>query len=136
MSQENVDAFTRAIDAINRSDVDAVVQELHPSIEWNMAIQVLVGGDAAVYHGHEGVREYFRDMDEAFAEVELVFTEVRDLGDRVLATGSFSTRGRQSGALLKSPVATLIEVNDDHKATRVLTYFDPVEALEAAGLSE
>ena len=133
---ENVEAFMRAIDAINRGDVDAVVQELAPAIEWHMAIQVLVGGDAAVYHGHDGVREYFRDMDEAFAEVELAFTEIRDVGDRVLATGRFSTRGRQSGAVLESPVATLIDVNNEHKATRVLTYFDPAEAREAAGLRE
>jgi hypothetical protein len=57
-----VEAFTRVVDAINRRDVEAVLRELDPGIEWHMALQVLVGGEAGVYHGHEGVREYFRDM--------------------------------------------------------------------------
>ena len=96
MSQENVEAFNRGIKAMNRGDVEGVLRELHPSVEFHMALQELVGGEAAVYHGHDGVREYLRDMDEAFAEVELDYTEIRDLGDRVLATGSFRTRGRQA----------------------------------------
>jgi ketosteroid isomerase-like protein len=136
MSQENVETFMRAVEAINRGDVETVLQELDPAIEWHMAIQELVGGVAGVYHGHDGVREYFRDMDDAFAEVELDYTEVRDLGDRVLATGSFRTRGRHSGAVIESPVAALVDVDDDSKATRVLTYLDLKEALEAAGLRD
>ena len=101
-----------------------------------MAIQELVGGVAGVYHGHDEVREYFRDMDEAFADVELDYTEIRDLGDRILATGRFRTRGRHSGAVIESPVAALVDADDDSKATRVLTYLDPGEAFEAAELSE
>jgi ketosteroid isomerase-like protein len=136
MSQENIEAVKGALEAMNRGDVEAVLQALDPEIEWHMALQELVGGVAGVYHGHRGVREYFRDMDEAFAEVELDYTEFRDLGDRVLATGSFRTRGRYSGAVIESPVAALIDVDDDSIATRVLTYLDPKDALEAAGLSE
>ena len=138
MSQENVGALRRVLAAMNRGDVEAVLQELDPEIEWHMALQELVGGVAGVYHGHSGVREYFRDMNEAFAEVELDYTQFkfRDLGDRVLATVSFRTRGKLSGAVIESPVAALIDVDDASKATRVLTYLDPHEALEAAGLSE
>ena len=132
MSRENVEAFKRGINAMNRGDVEGV---LHPSVEFHMALQELVGGEAAVYQGHEGVREYFRDMDEAFAEVELDYTEIHDLGDRVFATGSFR-RGRQSGAVTESPVAALVDVDAASKGTRVLTYLDPKDALEAAGLAE
>jgi ketosteroid isomerase-like protein len=136
MSQENVESFKRVIEAINRGDVEAVLQELDPAIEWHMTVQEFIGGEAGVYRGHEGVREYFRDMDEAFTEVEVDYAELRDLGDRVLAIGSFRTRGRHSGAVIESPLATLAEADADGKGTRVLTYLDPKEALEAAGLSE
>jgi ketosteroid isomerase-like protein len=136
MSEENVEAFKRVVEAINRGDVEAVLQELDPAIEWHMTIQESIGGEAAVYQGHDGVREYFRDMDEAFTEVELDHGELRDLGDRVLAFGSFRTRGRHSGAVIESPLAVLAEANADGKGTKVLTYLDPEEALEAAGLSE
>src|SRR5438093_9979388 len=132
MSQENVEGFNRVVDAMNRRDIEGVLQELDPAVEWHMALQESVGGVAAVYRGHEGVWEYFRDMDEVFAELELHYTEIRDLGDRVLAIGSFRARGRLSGAVIDSPVAALVEVNNDSsKATKVLTYFDPDEALEA-----
>ena len=134
MSRENVEAFKRGINAMNRGDVEGVLRELHPSVEFHMALQELVGGEAAVYQGHEGVREYFRDMDEAFADVELDYTEIHDLGDRVFAMGSFRTRGRQSWAVTESPVAALW--TGASKGTRVLTYLDPKDALEAAGLAE
>ena len=136
MSEENVEAVWRAIDAMNRGDAEALLRELDPEVEWHMALQELVGGVAGVYHGHDGVREYLRDMDEAFAEVVLDYKEVRDLGDQVLAIGSFRTRGRHSGASMESSVAALIDVDADNKATRVLTYLDPKQALQAAGLSE
>jgi ketosteroid isomerase-like protein len=136
MSQENVEAFKRVVKAMNRSDVEAVLHELDPAIEWHMALQEAIGGEAAVYHGHQGVREYFRDMDDAFAEVELDYSDIRDLGDRVLATGSFRTRGRQSGAVVESPVAALVDAGADSRATKVLTYLDPKEALDAAGMRE
>jgi hypothetical protein len=45
-----------------------------------------------------------------------------DLGDRVLAIGSFLPPGRHSGASIESPVAALIDAGSDNKATRVLTY--------------
>ena len=135
MSRENVEAMKRAVEAMNRRDFEAVLRELDPAIEWHMTIQELLGGEGAVYHGHDGVREYFRDMDEAFGEVEVDYPDIRDLGDRVLAIGSFRTRGRQSGVVIESPVAALVDLDADSQATRVLTYLDPKEALEAAGLS-
>src|SRR5436190_17119303 len=112
MSQENVEAFRRGIEAINSQDVQALLPLLDPAIEWHMAIQALVGGEAAVYHGHDGVREYFRDMDGAFAKVELDYPDIRDLGERVLALGSFRVRGRESGAELESPAGALLDVRD------------------------
>jgi hypothetical protein len=50
--------------------------------------------------------------------------------------GSFRPLVRHSGASIESPVAALIDAGSDNKATRVLTYLDPKQALEAAGLRE
>ena len=135
MSQEDVETFRRGIEAMNRRDVEALLPALDPGVEWHMTIQALIGGEAAVYHGHEGVREYFRDMDEAFSDVHADYPDVRDLGDRLLALGSFRVRGRESGAEVESQVGALVDMKEG-RATRVLTFLDPREALEAAGLSE
>jgi hypothetical protein len=54
MSQENVERFKRGIEAYNRRDVEALLQELDPEVEWYPALEVLLGGEATVYRGHDG----------------------------------------------------------------------------------
>ena len=133
MSQENVDAFRRAVDAANRRDTEAVLAECGPNVEWHAVLPV-VGGDM-VYRGHEGVREFLRDLWEVLADSKLVFPQITDLGDRLIATGHLSGRGAQSGAETRTPFAYVVEY-ENHKAILVRAYLDPGEALEAAGLSE
>ena len=135
MSQANVDAFKRAVDAINRRDIDKLLEELDPEVEWHDVFSLMLGGDAAVYRGHEGVRELFRDLFGAFAETHSTYSEIRDLGDRTVATGSLRTRGNESRAETESLVGTISDYTNA-RAIRVRTYLDPDEALEAAGLQE
>jgi ketosteroid isomerase-like protein len=103
--------------------------------EWHPGIPALLEGKATVYRGHEGVRELWRDLTESFAEIQIEYSEIRDLGDRVLAIGRFRARGKESGAETESPWAYLVQFKNG-KAIRIWTYLDPKEALEAAGLSE
>jgi hypothetical protein len=56
MSQENVEAAERFIDAYNRRDVEAMLADLDPEIEWHSGILTGLGGEAAVFRGHEGFR--------------------------------------------------------------------------------
>jgi uncharacterized protein len=135
MSQENVEAFKRAIDAYNRRDIDAVLEEIDPEVEWLGAVQTLVEGKAKVYRGHVGVRQWVRDIDETLADIRLEFFEIRDLGDRLVASGRLRARGKASGAETESPFACVVD-SKNGKATRVLSFLDPNEALEAAGLLE
>ena len=60
MSQQNVDAFRRAVEANNRGDYDALLEEIDPDIEWRAVFQVKFGGQATTCRGHEGVREYLQ----------------------------------------------------------------------------
>ena len=135
MSQENVEAFKRAIDAYNRRDIDAVLEEIDPEVEWLGAVQTLVEGKAKVYRGHAGVRQWVRDIDETLADIRLEFFEIRDLGDRLVASGRLRARGKASGAETESPFACVVD-SKNGKATRVLSFLDPKDALEAAGLRE
>ena len=98
--------------------------------------QVLLGGEATVYRGHEGYREFVRDpYDSVFIELHVEYSEVRHLGDRVLAIGHLRARGKESGAETESPIGYVVEFKNG-KAVWVREYLDPKEALEAAGLSE
>ena len=64
MSQENVDGFKRALDAINCRAAHALLSELDPEVEWHAAILMAIGGEQTVYRGHDGVREWLRDLYE------------------------------------------------------------------------
>jgi ketosteroid isomerase-like protein len=133
MSQENVEAFKRAVEAANRGDIDGAMEESDPDLEWHPALRTL--GEATVYRGHEGVRELYQDFYGVFAEVRFEFSEIRDLGDRVLAVGHVHTRGLESGVETESPWAFLVQFKN-RKVIWVQAFLDPKDALEAAGLSE
>ena len=135
MSQANVEIFERAFDAINRQDAEALVSELDPEVEWHGAILMAMGGDRTVYRGHEGVREWLRDLYETLSEFHADYPEIRDLGDRTVAIGVIHGRGAASEAEIESPHATVAEFKDG-KGIRIQTYLDPKEALEDAGLQE
>ena len=95
----------------------------------------MFGGEATMYGGHDAVRELFRDLYGSFAEIDADYSDVRELGARVLGLGHLRMRGKGSGAEIESPVAALTEWSNG-RAIRVLTYLDHAEALEAARLRE
>jgi ketosteroid isomerase-like protein len=135
MSQENVEACKRALEAAERRDLEGLIEELDPAVEWHPGLSVLLGGKATVYRGYEGVRESFQEREELFPEWHHEVSEIRDLGERVVVIGRVRVRGRESGAETESPFGYLVDFKDG-KAIRIWSYLDPQEALEAAGLSE
>jgi ketosteroid isomerase-like protein len=135
MSQENVEAFKRGLEAGNRGDVETLLEVLDPEVAWHSALHALLGGEATVFRGHDGVREMFRDLYEAFYEIHLEISEIRDLGDRLVAIGRNRARGKGSGAETETPLALVTEVKNG-KTILVRGYLDPKQALEAVGLSE
>ena len=76
----------------------------------------------------EGGRDTWRD---ATLEAE----EFVDIGDLVLAIGTFRATGRASGAEIEQPNATLWKLHDGRIAG-VQVFLDRHEALQAVGLSE
>jgi hypothetical protein len=72
---------------------------------------------------------------EALAEIHLDYSEIRDLGDRIVGIGRIRTRGKQSGAVTELAFGTVTDMKNG-MAIRIWTYLDPQQALEAAGLSE
>ncbi len=135
MSQENVEAFKRGLEAGNRRDVETLLEVLDPEVTWHSALHALLGGETTVFRGHDGVREMLRDLYEAFDEIEIEISEIRDLGDRLVAIGRNRARGKASGADVESPFGFVTEFKNG-KALVMRGYLDPKEALEAAGLRE
>jgi ketosteroid isomerase-like protein len=97
----------------------------------------LVGavGEPVTYAGSEGVFQFFRDMDEIWADWGFEVERARDLDQHVLILGRQRGSGRVSGVGVDSPRACVVAVRDG--AVTELRYFtEPAEALEAMGLEE
>ena len=135
MSEENVEAFRSGMEAYNRRDVDAFLEAFDPKAEIHPLTLAMFGQDATVYRGHEGIRQFIRDVDEVLPQIQVELVEVRDLGERIVASGRLRARGRASGVEVESPIGWIIEFRGG-RVIRMRDYLDPKEALEAAGLSE
>ncbi len=127
-----MEAYKRAVDASNRRDLDALLKEFDPEVEWYPQV---VGLGSDVYRGAEGIRELFADLEETIPDVFFEVSEIRDLGDRLLAIGRIRAHGSESGAPTEVPYSQLVHFKDG-KVTVLRTFLDHKEALEAAGLSE
>jgi ketosteroid isomerase-like protein len=132
MSEENVEAFRRAVEGANRRDVEALLAELDPDVEWHAALTGL-GGDS-VWRGHDGVREFLPEVWDVL-DTGFELPEIRGVDDRVVALGRFRGRGKGSGVPAETPFGYVVDFRGG-KAIRIQSYLDPNEALEAAGLRE
>ena len=107
MSQEIVDVFQRGTEAINRGDLD-IAAFVHPEAVFEPRRSSTEGA----FVGHEGMRRFIEDTEEMFEVFQVSYTDVRDLGDRLLAIGSIRMRARVSGVEADVPTAVVVEFRD------------------------
>jgi ketosteroid isomerase-like protein len=131
MTPEELNELVRqGAETYNHRDVEAHVSFWDAECEWLPFLTAGVGEGG--YRGHDGIRQWFRDTDEMFSEIEWRVDDVRDLGDdRVLVLGSIRARGRTSGAEVSSPIGQLFELRGN-KILRGWAYTSHEEAIAAA----
>ena len=131
MSQENVEAFRLGAEATQRGDVEEVLRVTHSDV----VIEPLRTATEGAFVGREGIRQFLADTAETFELFQPCYTDIRDLGERVLAIGSIRVRGRESGLETDIPTAAIAEYRDG-LLWRYKDYGEARVALEAAGLRE
>lgn len=131
MSQENIELGLRAIDTVNRRDLDALLELMDEDVESVSRIVAMEGG----LHGHDGIRRWWKSWFDAFPDYQLDVVETRDGGDVVVAT----IRAVGHGAGSDLPVEDNIFHASRWRDGRCVwwqVFTTEAEALEAAGLSE
>ena len=86
----------RGFDAMARSDVEMVLLNYEPDAEVWMKSMAGVG-ISDCYHGHDGIRALYADVDEAFERWWWTVRGIADGGDRIAVRGDFVGYGRISG---------------------------------------
>jgi SnoaL-like protein len=141
MSQANVDRFLEATELFNRlgesvaspnpEDVLGFVRLMDPEVQFEPQQTLLEGS----YTGHGGVLSWLIDIAEHYDNGRMHLSDIRDLGDRVLALGTLHVTGLGSGIEIEVP-ATIVASFRDGLMTHLKDYGDKDRALEAAGLRE
>jgi ketosteroid isomerase-like protein len=131
MSQENVELAQQAFDAFNRRDMVAFLALMDADVEAESRLAAMEGG----YHGHAGIRLWWRNLLGAFPDYTIETVEARERGNLTLAT--LRTRGR--GADSDTPFVDTVWVVVDWRGRKVVRWrvlSTEAAAIEAMGLRE
>ena len=124
-----VEATRRAYEAFARGDMDGVVADMDPEIEWHQAQGLPHGG---LYRGLDDVRRAIFDplnaewWDGFAADAH----EFLDAGDDIVVIGRYSGRAKRTGKPLDVPFVHVWTYRDG-KATRFRQFLDTAGWLEA-----
>jgi ketosteroid isomerase-like protein len=131
MSQENVQLTYQVYDVFNGRDSAAFVEMMDAGVEASPRLAAVEGG----YHGHDGIRRWWKSLLDAIPDFTAEVIEVRELGDVTLTKLHTSGHGADSGSPLEETVWVAIEWRDK-KVVWWGVLATEAEALEAVGLSE
>jgi ketosteroid isomerase-like protein len=132
MSQENVELVRRAHEALNAGNIDELVTLCHHDFQLDMSDRAL---NPATYQGHEGIRQFYSEVQEVWERYVWEPEEMLDEGDVVVALLRTEGRGRGSGVEIDRKTAMIWTLRGG-KALRLRFYREPKSALEAVGLRE
>jgi ketosteroid isomerase-like protein len=122
--------FREGMEAYSRGDYEAALEGFDPAIEWSVH-ETLVP-DAGTYHGHQGVKRFWKTWEEAISRMALEIEECRCVGeDRVLAIVRAHGRGAGSGAPVASGRFAQIAEFREGLVVRVRLFGDVQHALDA-----
>ena len=114
---------------MTRRDADAAVALASPDIVFEPASTPIF--ERRPYHGHDGLRAYFADLERDWDEFDITVSAVHEAPSHVVALARVYARA--GGAIADGPVAFVFEVRDGRIAW-AKTYRDREEALRFAGL--
>ncbi len=131
MSQENVEIVRRWGEAIERGEFAEALWA--PDLE---IVNAKGWALEATYHGHEGLRRWWSDLEEAFSDFAMRVEEISPVdGENFLTVQRFIGHFRQTGIRFDAPWASVVTVKGG-RITRAVGYMSKRLALEAVGLSE
>ena len=131
MSQENVEIVRKGIEAYNRRDLDAVLEDGAPDFEFDLSRA------AGPVHGvldADEFRSWVIDMWETFEEHRFEAHEFIEVGDRVVVSVTAHATGRD-GIEATADTAGVYTLRDGAVA-RIAMFQTREQALKAAGLRE
>lgn len=118
-------AVRRALEAWNRHDLEGLVALCHRGVRFRSLIGAVEGSKA--HRGHEGVRRWWAEAEEAFEGRRMEVDEITTRGEWVVFTGVGLGTGRASGAEVRWPFVGVARLADGLLSDWRL-FYDPGKA--------
>jgi ketosteroid isomerase-like protein len=134
MSQENVERLRVAHDAFLAGESEFGAILLDPDIEWDASDSPVLD-HSRVYHGIEGVQQFWRGWLSAWETVQFEY-ELIDAGNRVVALIDQRMRRRSTGLEVAMGKYAQVYTFRGGLIVHWKLYPSQAEALEATGLAE
>jgi ketosteroid isomerase-like protein len=128
----DIEVVKAAFAAFAARDLEAVLALAAPDIEFS-AVTGEHAGRTDPYRGHEGLRQYFRDVAAVWEELRLTPREFRSHGDLILVTGKVAARSRTR--TVSGSTGWIWRVHDG-KVTYVRVYASAADAFAALEVEE
>lgn len=129
MSEQNVELVRQGYAHFNvHREPD--YELLDPDVEWHTAEDL---PDSTTYVGPERVAQLFSDWNASFDDFSADVHELRDTGDRVIASVTLRGRVKNTGAQVSLPEIHVWTIRDG-RTVEILEYRTIEQALEALGL--
>jgi ketosteroid isomerase-like protein len=91
VGRSDIEVVQEVYAAFAARDIERVEAVLDPDVVF-IAVTGGILGRTEPYRGHEGMREYFRDVGRVWDELVLTPREFEQVGDEILVTGRVSAR--------------------------------------------
>jgi ketosteroid isomerase-like protein len=134
MSQENVEIVRRAIEAFNGGDLERFVETVQfddRAIEYHEYPEFI---EVGIFRGRDAIAEHWEQFLDAFEDYRFGMDELIEAGDHVVVFTHQQGRGKESGLEFELRSAWVFTF-EDGKMTKIRTYPNRAEALDAVGLS-
>jgi ketosteroid isomerase-like protein len=131
----NVAIVRRVVESFDEGDLEYPFAVYDAEIVWENFTPPPPGMDE-VYHGHDGVRRFWRQWLSSWDRVAFEHERFVDAGDHVVVFQRMDARGRTSGVETDFGDYAQVWTLRDGKVVSMRFYADRDEALAAAGVAE
>jgi ketosteroid isomerase-like protein len=133
---ENLALARQTYDAMNRGDIEGILELCHPDYEFHTGVKV--PSIPAVVRGRDGLRAWVQQwyVEPWEEQLQMDIERLEELPDgRVLALMTLRAKGRESGVQVDTQYAHILTY-EDGLCLRIDGFPAWKQALSAAGLAE
>jgi ketosteroid isomerase-like protein len=133
VSGSDADLITRMLHEWNEGDVEALTHVFDRDAEVRPALSTFLA--SMVYRGHEGIRTWYEETNEPWAQLQAEAERFIEAGDRTVVIVALHARVPGGEVDVAARIAHVVTVRDG-RIVRLDGYDEPDKALAAVGLAE